>query len=617
MTRGEQGAGRLIAGRYRLLRRLGAGGMGRVWLAYDEKLECDAALKELAVPEDITEPELGARIARARSEARHAARLRSHPHVATVHDVVEENGLPWIVMGYVPGARDLKEVVREHGPLSPAETARVGLAVLDALTAGHRLGILHRDVKPANILLTMADPESPYPTDGGQVLLADYGISLQPDSGESRVTGTSGFIGTPGFVAPERARGVPPNPASDLFSLGATLYYAVEGTGPFDRTSEYSTLAALLFEDPPPPTRAGALEPVLAGLMAKDPAQRMEADEARRTLAEIAAAPVAPREQASAFSLAETEPLPEEPSASWHPPSALSAGERTPVAAVPPRPPPQPQRPRRARALSGRSLALMAAVLLLIGGGMWAEATLFHGSGTKTPRAGPVLPYGDKVGLTRELRSGDCVSASWPAGKFKGLPKLAVVNCKNAPDGQVLKMNASASLADARANGPGICTGLLQETVRKMADAQTFALVPSDSGWDNGVRSTACLIFGKTIGLQGPVGDYRHYGDDYFVTSGSIGDCVHTTNAGGGSFNFFLVDCKKPHEDQVVGYVKAPEGTKYLSDELRDLCFKRFGSYTTPALDLEYLTESEDTWNQGFRFVACALTPRAGGPGGH
>ncbi|MFF8430941.1 protein kinase [Streptomyces sp. NPDC016566] len=616
MTRGEQGAGRLIVGRYRLLRRLGAGGMGRVWHAYDEKLECDVALKEITVPEDISDPELGARIARARSEARHAARLRNHPHVVTVHDVVEENGLPWIVMGYVPGARDLKEVVREHGPLSPAETARIGLAVLDALVAGHRIGILHRDVKPANILLTTADPDSPHPVAGGQVLLADYGISLQPDSGESRVTKTSGFIGTPGFVAPERARGVPPSPAADLFSLGATLYYAVEGTGPFDRTSEYSTLTALLFEDPPPPTRAGALEPVLAGLMAKDPAQRMEADEAKGPLAEIADAPVAPRGQASAASLAETALLPEEPSASWHPPSAVSAEERTPAAAVPPRPLPlplplpQPQRPRRASALSGRSLALMTAVLLLIGGGIWAGATLFHGSGAKAPRAGAVLPYGDKVRLTRGLRSGDCVSASWPAGKFKGLPALTVVNCKNDPDGQVLEMNASASLADARANGPGICTGLLQETVRKMADVQTFALVPSDSGWDNGVRSTACLIFGRTVGLQGPVGDYRHYGDEYFVTSGSIGDCVHTTNAGGGSFNFFLVDCKKPHEDQVLGYVEAPKGTKYLSGELRDLCTKRYGSYTSPTRDLEYLSESEDVWNQGFRFVACTLTPR-------
>ncbi|XES00234.1 serine/threonine-protein kinase [Streptomyces sp. S1D4-11] len=161
MTEGQQGAERLIAGRYRLLRRLGAGGMGRVWLAYDQELECEVALKELTLPEGIPEQELSARVARARAEARHAARLRNHPHVATVHDVVEEHGLPWIVMGFLPGATDLKEVVREHGPLPPAETARIGLAVLDALMAGHRIGILHRDVKPANILLTRGEPTGP------------------------------------------------------------------------------------------------------------------------------------------------------------------------------------------------------------------------------------------------------------------------------------------------------------------------------------------------------------------------------------------------------------------------------------------------------------------------
>ncbi|MDQ0945986.1 serine/threonine-protein kinase [Streptomyces sp. V1I1] len=248
-------AERLVAGRYRLLRRLGAGGMGRVWLAYDQKLECEVALKELTLPVGVPEEELSARIARARVEARHAARLRSHPHVATVHDVVEESGLPWIVMGFVPGARDLAEVVREHGPLSPAETARTGLAVLDALMAGHRAGILHRDVKPANILLTEPGPQISGGGEGGQVLLADYGISLQPESGETRLTGSSGIVGTPGFLAPERARGVPPSPASDLFSLGATLYYAVEGSGPFDRPTPFETLTALLFEEPPRPTR--------------------------------------------------------------------------------------------------------------------------------------------------------------------------------------------------------------------------------------------------------------------------------------------------------------------------------------------------------------------------
>lgn len=250
----DQGEGRIISGRYRLLRMLGAGGMGRVWLAYDAELACEVSMKEIALPDvpmDATEP--AQRIARARSEARHAARLRGHPHVATVHDVVVHEGLPWIVMEYVPDAVDLQAVVRQSGPLSPAQTARIGLAVLDALSAGHRIGILHRDVKPANILLAPDASGDPY----ARVLLTDYGIALQPESREPRLTATAAILGTPGYLAPERARGEPPTPAADLFSLGATLYAAVEGRGPFDRQGQYATLTALLGEEPAPPVRAG------------------------------------------------------------------------------------------------------------------------------------------------------------------------------------------------------------------------------------------------------------------------------------------------------------------------------------------------------------------------
>jgi serine/threonine protein kinase len=153
MSGAQEATGRVIIGRYRLLRRLGTGGMGRVWLAYDRELACEVALKEIILPPDVPEGEARSRIARARGEARHAARLRNHPHVVTVHDIVEEDGLPWIVMEFVPDAMDLEAVVREQGPLPPGEVARVGLAVLDALLEGHRLGVLHRDVKPATILL--------------------------------------------------------------------------------------------------------------------------------------------------------------------------------------------------------------------------------------------------------------------------------------------------------------------------------------------------------------------------------------------------------------------------------------------------------------------------------
>ncbi|WP_328680646.1 serine/threonine-protein kinase [Streptomyces sp. NBC_00343] len=283
----EQGEGRVVNGRYRLLRMLGAGGMGRVWLAYDEELACEVAVKEISLPDVLDASgdagERAQRIARARSEARHAARLRGHPHVATVHDVVIHEGLPWIVMEYVPDGVDLQAVLRRSGPLPPARVARIGLAVLHALTAGHRIGILHRDVKPANILLARDASGDPY----ARVLLTDYGIALQPESHEPRLTATAGILGTPGYLAPERARGEPPTPAADLFSLGATLYAAVEGRGPFDRHGDFATLTALLGEEPTPAVRAGELAPVLQGLLVKDPVLRSAPETAARGLERV------------------------------------------------------------------------------------------------------------------------------------------------------------------------------------------------------------------------------------------------------------------------------------------------------------------------------------------
>ncbi|MEU0454754.1 serine/threonine-protein kinase, partial [Streptomyces sp. NPDC006129] len=271
------GAGRVVAGRYLLLRRLGSGGMGHVWLAHDQRLACEVALKEI-VFRDPAEAgqEREARVARARAEARHAAGLRGHPHVVTVHDVLEHEGLPWIVMEYVTGAVDLRELVARRGPLAPAECARVGLAVLDALTAGHERGVMHRDVKPANILLAPDRTGAPH----GRVLLTDYGISVQPDAGETRYTKASVLVGTAGYLAPERASGGTPTPAADLFSLGCTLYFGVEGRSPFERESHLAALTAVVMEEPRPPVRAGALEPVLRGLLAKDPDLRMTAPEA-------------------------------------------------------------------------------------------------------------------------------------------------------------------------------------------------------------------------------------------------------------------------------------------------------------------------------------------------
>ncbi|MFI6013259.1 protein kinase [Streptomyces sp. NPDC051243] len=604
MAEGE-GAKRLVAGRYRLLHRLGTGGMGRVWLAYDQMLDCQVALKELALPVGVPEDQMGTRIARVRVEARHAARLRSHPHVATVYDVVEEGGLPWIVMAFVPGAKDLAEVVRDHGPLSPDNTALIGVAVLDALAAGHRAGILHRDVKPANILLTGPGAQTPGGAPGQQVFLTDYGISLEPDSGDTRLTSTSGIMGTPGFLAPERARGVAPSPASDLFSLGATLYYAVEGSGPFDRPTPYETLSALLFEEPPPPTRAGDLGPVLAGLMAKDPEQRIGGDEAMHMLAALTAtAGGQPTVHRPADAEIETTPLPEGQLAVRPLPGALPAEAGPPPTEAPPR----PRHRRSAKLPSRRAWAVIAAALALIAGGVWAGAALLENSDPEGSTTDQVPPYGDQVGLTRELKPGNCVHASWPAERFKDPPRLKIIDCKTYPDGQVLDINATTSLEDARTNGQGICTGLLRDTTSKMADVRSYALTPSEAGWDNGVRDTVCLLFGKTVGLYGPVADYRKHGEQIFVENSSIGDCYDRRKLEEHNYAHLLVDCKQPHELQGLGYIEAPKSMNFDSwDAFYDLCVKRYGSYRSSTRDLYAWNHAESTWNQGFRFVMCLL----------
>ena len=270
----DPGAGRLVAGRYQLRELLGQGGMGSVWLASDAVLGRTVAVKEVTFPPYLHEDERRQLRERTLREARTAARFE-HPRVTTVHDVVEEDGRPWIVMEHVR-SRTLAAAVAESGPLSPRQVARIGLDVLAALTAAHAAGIVHRDVKPANVLVD----------DEGRGWLTDFGIATS--IGDPSLTGEGVLLGSPSYMPPERARGLAPSPASDLWSLGATLYYAVEGHPPFDRPEVMATLLALATEEPPPAGAAGPLEPVLRGLLAKDPGQRMNAEAARAALASAA-----------------------------------------------------------------------------------------------------------------------------------------------------------------------------------------------------------------------------------------------------------------------------------------------------------------------------------------
>ncbi|MFJ6084109.1 serine/threonine-protein kinase [Streptomyces sp. NPDC092369] len=270
----EPGIGRLIAGRYRLLAKLGHGGMGTVWRAKDETVDREVAVKEPRVPDTLPERERANAFERMRREARAAARL-DHPAVVNVHDVAVVDGQPWIVMELVHG-RSLGDALQE-GTLDAREAARIGLEVLGALEAAHAAGILHRDVKPDNVLLGRH----------GRVVLTDFGIAQI--EGETNLTDTGGFVGSPEYIAPERVLGQRPGPSSDLWSLGVVLYAATEGVSPFRRSNTPATLQSVLNGTPAPPSSAsGPLADVITGLLHKDPARRPNAPQVRALLEETA-----------------------------------------------------------------------------------------------------------------------------------------------------------------------------------------------------------------------------------------------------------------------------------------------------------------------------------------
>ncbi|MFJ6086647.1 protein kinase [Streptomyces sp. NPDC092369] len=273
------GIGRLLAGRYRIVAQLGRGGMGVVWRAIDEVLGREVAVKELRTYSDADAPELADLRLRMQREARAAARMR-HPGVIAVHDVAEVDGRPLIVMELVDGP-SLDDVLRDRGTLDPREAAGIGAKVMDALAAAHRAGVLHRDVKPGNILLERS----------GRVVLTDFGIATMDDPGDgsaTHLTRSGELVGSLDYLAPERAQGSDPGPASDVWALGATLYAAVEGASPFRRTSTYSTLTAIVDEALPESRAAGPLRPVLRQLLAKRPEDRPTAEAARHLLQAVA-----------------------------------------------------------------------------------------------------------------------------------------------------------------------------------------------------------------------------------------------------------------------------------------------------------------------------------------
>jgi eukaryotic-like serine/threonine-protein kinase len=261
--------GTVIAGRYRLREAIGSGGMGQVWLAADDMLGRNVAVKEVMTPDSGQ----FATVQQSLREARSAASL-NHPNVVQIHDILHTDR-PWIVMEYVP-SRSLHDVIVRDGPLGPREAARVGLGMLAGLRAAHRAGIIHRDVKPQNVLVGH----------DGRVVLTDFGLAVSER--ESRAGRSEALIGSPHYIAPERVRDGASTAATDMWSLGATLYAAVEGRAPYQRETTAGTLAALANEPPDAMRRAGPLAPILLRLLDRDPSRRADADAVERWLRPIA-----------------------------------------------------------------------------------------------------------------------------------------------------------------------------------------------------------------------------------------------------------------------------------------------------------------------------------------
>ncbi|MGW7172053.1 serine/threonine-protein kinase [Streptomyces xanthophaeus] len=379
------GGERLIAGRYRLLSRLGEGGMGTVWQARDETLHREVAVKEVRAPAGLRAEDIGRMYSRLEREAWAAARIPDR-NVVTVHDVVLEDDRPWIVMELVRG-RSLAELLRDEGPLTPRHAAHIGAEVLSALRAAHAVGVEHRDVKPANVLLA----------EDGRVVLSDFGIAMV--EGSTALTMTGEVVGSPEYLPPERALGRPSGPASDLWSLGVMLYAAVEGISPFRHDTALSTLRAVVDEEPPVPTRAGPLAPVIAGLLRKEPAERTPAAEAAVALRDIAHEPDATTTGARILPTA-TPPGPTAAAATTtartapdSPPESVPEAPDQAAAAEAPAPPARPRRRRTAVLVAAGATACV----LIAGGLTYAlagnDGDTATGSGVRVSVAGANTTY--------------------------------------------------------------------------------------------------------------------------------------------------------------------------------------------------------------------------------
>jgi serine/threonine protein kinase len=332
----------LIGDRYRVQTAIGQGGMGTVWLCRDEKLARDVAVKQVGLlpGESVTDS------ARALREARSSAAL-SHRNVVTVFDVVEQDRHIWLVMENVP-SRALSDIIRDEGPLPPERVAAIGAQVAEGLAAAHAAGITHRDVKPGNVLVR----------EDGVAKISDFGIART--AGDPALTQTGLFIGTPMYFSPELARGAEPDPAADVWALGATLYAAVEGRPPYEqRSNAVAVISEIANEHPPAPQRAGALAPVLNRMLDRDPATRWSMADTAHALHRIAAQQAEQTRSATTAALAAAAPGP----------AARPRTEPRPEPSAPPaRTPGRDAAPARTRRRGPLYAVFAVAALLLIGG---------------------------------------------------------------------------------------------------------------------------------------------------------------------------------------------------------------------------------------------------------
>ncbi|MFI5496466.1 serine/threonine-protein kinase [Actinoplanes sp. NPDC051859] len=394
-TSGRAAPGTLIGGRYTLRAAVGHGGMGTVWRAADTLLRRDVAIKEVILPPGLAPSDRDAMYERTMREARAAAALQ-HPAVVQVYDVVHENGRPWIVMELLE-ARSLADMVIEDGPVAGRVVAKIGIALLGALEVAHAHGVLHRDVKPANVLIC---------TDG-RCVLTDFGVARMPT--DVQLTTPGMVLGSPHFISPERAMGSDFGPPSDLFSLGVTLYTAIEGRPPFDKGDPIETMHAVVEDPPTPAVRAASLTPVLMGLLEKDPARRFDVQTARTMLRQQLAGPLASKAPAHLM----TDPYSVVPS------------QRPPAAETQPIPPPQQQPPTSGQ-IGGRAMLAPGDSLA----GHLAKRT--DDSGSRRPGGNPASldqptgaypgppPEGDRTSVIPPATDGDTTSVIPPRQQWDG-----------------------------------------------------------------------------------------------------------------------------------------------------------------------------------------------------